>query len=69
VVKIKNNGDSETTYLFDVGLYDPEGNTVGSGFGSVEVRAGKSATTETFASLSDPGYKGKVACEVEVTDF
>jgi hypothetical protein len=69
VVKIKNNSDTEATYLFDVGLYDPKDNTVGSGFGSVEVRPEKSATTETFASLTDPDYKGKVKCEVEVTDF
>jgi hypothetical protein len=69
VVKIRNNSDTEKTYLFDVGLYDPDDNTVGSGFGSVEVRPGKSATTDTFASLTDPDYKGKVRCEVEVKDF
>ena len=69
VVQITNNTETEATYLFDIGLYDPKDNTVGSGGGSVSVKPGKSATAETFASLSDPDYKGKVTCEVKVTDF
>ncbi len=68
-VKVTNLGDVKTDYWFDIGLYDKKGNTVGSGSGSVEVKPGKSGTTETFASLSDPDFKGKTVCEVEITDF
>lgn len=68
-VKIENRTDDEVTYLFDIGLYDTDDNTVGTGFGSIEVRPGKSGKTTTFATLSDEGYKGKVKCRVEVTNF
>ena len=68
-VKIKNNSEDQRTYFFDIGLYDKKDNTVGSGFGSVEVKPGKSATTNTFAHMSDDSYGGKVSCEIEVSDF
>jgi hypothetical protein len=55
--------------IFDLLLLDKDDNTVGSGFGSVEVKPGKSANSKVLASLDDDSYKGKVKCEVKVTDW
>jgi hypothetical protein len=69
IVKITNNTENQTNYIFDLLLLDKDDNTVGSGFGSVEVKPGKSANSKVIASLDDDSYKGKVKCEVKVTDY
>ena len=69
-VKVENHTDKKRTYLFDIAVEDTDGNTVGSGFGSIgNVRPGKTGTANTFASMSDDEYDGKIKCVVEVTDF
>jgi len=69
-VKVTNNTDEKRTYIFDIAVEDDDGNTVGSGFGSIgNVKAGKTGTASTFASMSDEDYDGKITCVIDVTNF
>jgi hypothetical protein len=68
-VKITNHTKQKRTYLFDIAVEDPNGDVVGSGFGTVSnVRGGKSGTNDAFVSLEDD-YDGKIKCIIEVTSY
>ena len=69
-VKVTNHTDKKMSYIFDIAVEDTDGNVVGTGAGSIDnVRAGKSGTAATFASMTDDEYDGKIKCLIEVTDF
>lgn len=69
-VKVTNNTKQKRTYFFDIAVEDTDGNTVGTGLGSISnVKPGKTGTAAVYASMTDEEYKGKIKCVIDVTNF